>query len=220
MRKVRLKQPVFFILMGVPGSGKTYLARQLAKTFKAAHVSAERIRHELLEKPSFSHEEEEAVRNMMFLLSEQFLNNDMSVIFDTSASTKAARRQLHQFACKLKAKPLTIWQQIDSRSAWVRCQNRKRSQSVDDKFASELEEAVFEQFVAALEEPVTEEVIVISGKHSFSGQLQTVLRHLLEMQLLTTSQISDKVIPKPGMINLVSASRGRVDYSRRNISIG
>ena len=220
MVKVKLKQPVFFILMGMPGSGKTYLARQLSKTFSAAHVSAEQIRSELLEKPSFSPEEEEAVKNMMFLMSEQFLANNLATVFDSSASTKAARKQLAQFGRGLKAKPMIIWQQIDRTSAWSRCQERQQQPTDDDTHHTAIDREVFDRFVSLIEEPTREEVIVVSGKHSGSGQLQTILRRLLEMQLLTASQLSDKVVPKPGMINLISANRGRVDYNRRNISIG
>ena len=205
--------------MGLPGSGKTYLARQLAKAVAGAVVSAERIRHELLEQASFSDEEEAAVKNMMLLLSEQLLAAGLSVAFDTSASSQQERRQLREFARQHQAKPLTIWQQLDSVTAWERCRDRAPDKNPDDRFAPQINADRFQQLVDSLEEPKQEDVIVASGKHSFKAQSQVIIRRLLEMQLVETDHNTAKTVPKPGMINLVAASPGRVDHSRRNISI-
>ena len=65
----------------------------------------------------------------------------------------------------------------------------------------------------------SENYIVISGKHTFNTQKSAVTKRLYEIGLLRADSVSTVVV-KPGMVNLVpNPAAGRVDMSRRNISI-
>jgi hypothetical protein len=64
-----------------------------------------------------------------------------------------------------------------------------------------------------------EDYVVSSGKHAFPMQFNTVLRNLYQRGIITPNHSSEKVV-KPGLINLIpNPNVGRVDMSRRNITI-
>ena len=62
--KLQLNQPTLFLLYGFPGAGKTYFARQLSEDLNAAHVQADRVRHELFEEPRFDKQENQVVAQL------------------------------------------------------------------------------------------------------------------------------------------------------------
>jgi hypothetical protein len=64
-----------------------------------------------------------------------------------------------------------------------------------------------------------ERYMVVSGKHVFGTQKSAFFRHLQERKLIDLDPNSNQ-ISKPGLVNLVPNPRaGRVDLSRRNITI-
>lgn len=216
--KNKLSRPVLFTIVGLPGSGKTYLSRQLAEELGAAHVSAEEIRYELFEQPSFSKEEEGVVKHMMLMMTERFLKAGLSVIYDTSVSRMADRRELRTLTNKLKAEHLLLWQQIDAATAFNRIQKRT-GKAPEDAYAVKMDKDTFQRLLTTIQTPTNEENLVVSGKHTFAGQFQTILRKLFELQLVNDASLSQN-LPNPGLVNLVAQSRGRMDKTKRNISIG
>ncbi|MEM6997908.1 MAG: ATP-binding protein [Patescibacteria group bacterium] len=214
----KLEKPALIMIVGMPGSGKTYLMRRLAEDLGAVHISAEKIRHEIFEKPSLTRDEEAVVRQLMMMLAEEFLKTGLSVLYDTSVSTKDERKEMRDFARKLKAEPILIWQQLDTSTAFIRTQKRNPQDNDDDRFAVPLSKDLFMGLSRQIQTPGEEEAIVISGKHSYKGQLQTVVRKLIEMRLIPQNDQLAKSVPKPGLVNLVSQT-ARLDDTKRNIHI-
>jgi hypothetical protein len=70
-----------------------------------------------------------------------------------------------------------------------------------------------------MQNPQGEGYLVISGKHTFTTQKGAVISKLYQMGLVSSEQVQHNVA-KPELINLVpNPLAGRVDMSRRNISI-
>ena len=84
MNKVVPTKPLLIMLYGYPGSGKSYVARQLSNHLQAAHVQGDRIRFELFEQPRFDKQENAVVTQLMDYMTEEFLNSGISVIYDTN----------------------------------------------------------------------------------------------------------------------------------------
>ena len=202
----KLQHPILFILVGIPGSGKTYLARQLSQKLKISRVSAEQIRATILDQPSLSRAEEYLVRKIALFLIEELLKLKLSVVCDIPAQTAGQRAELRKLAKIYKFQVITIHQQVDKVAAWLRCQSR-HSHQVDDKYALDLNQEAFNALCTQLETPTKGEVVVVSGVHTFSAQAQTIFRRLLELQLLMANTALAKNVPKPGMINLVSVQK-------------
>lgn len=216
--KVSTTKPVLILLYGFPGAGKTYFARNLSDNLEAAIVHSDRIRNELFEEPRFDKQEDEIINHLMNYMTEEFLSSGVNVIYDTNAMRKTQRHALREMARKKHAKTLLVWFQVDSDTAFNRLKNRDR-RTVDDKFAVEYSQVEFRKYASKMQQPeLTEDYVVVSGKHNYSGQKNAFFKKLMEMGLYTTNT-SQSQVAKPGLVNLVPNSAGRVDMTRRNINI-
>lgn len=216
----KFNKPVLIYFYGAPGSGKTFVSRQISELFGIAHISAEKIRHDLFGEARHDKSEIQAINQIMSYMADEFLKNGMSVIYDVSLSRAYDRKNLREMVRKNKAQDLLVWIQVDLDTCWQRLQKRDK-RTHDDKYAGDLTNEQFEQYVRIMQPPNNEDYLVLSGKHLFNSQKQTIMRRLIDMNLINLDALQHK-IPKPEMVNLVSraqAQAGRVDYSRRSISI-
>jgi len=220
MRKNYFSHPVLVYMYGLPGSGKTFVARQLSEALGMAHISSNRLRSELFDKPRHNKDEYLIITHLMDYMAEQFLNSGVSVIYDISVNRLADRRVIRDMAQQFGAKDMMIWIQIDADSAWQRTKSRDRRKA-DDKYSNPISREAFDKYLNIMQNPQNENYLVISGKHSFDSQKTSVLRRLREMGVLSEEAFDPK-FAKPELINLVSraqAHAGRVDYTRRNVII-
>ena len=217
--KLNLTKPTFIMLYGFPGSGKSAFARQLCDYINAAHVQGDRIRFELFEEPRYDRQENEIVSHLMGYMTEEFMRSGISVVYDMSAARISERHALREMARKAKAQPVLIWFQIDPESAFARVSKRDRRKT-DDKYSSPIDRSTFENQIRYMQNPIqTEDYIVVSGKHNFQTQKNTVIKKFYDMGLLDTSTTTSNMV-KPGLVNLIpNPAAGRVDTTRRNITI-
>ena len=208
-----------FLLFGFPGAGKTYFARQLCEELQAAHVQGDRIRYELFNKPRYDRQEDEIVAHLMDYMSEEFLQAGISVVYDVNAMRGRHRRKLRELAQRNKAQTVLVWFQLDIESAYDRVAKRDR-RKIDDKYSIPLDRTTFESVIGSMQNPApTEDYMVVSGKRTFHTQRSAVIKKLYDMGLLQADQTTAG-IAKPNLVNLIpNSSGGRVDPSRRNITI-
>lgn len=218
MGKIVPTKPILVLLYGMPGSGKTFFARQLSEQLQVAHLQADRIRSELFQKPSYSKEENTVIASLMAYMTGEFLHNGVSVIYDVNSARMAHRRVLRNLANKYKAETIQVWLQIDPDTAFNRAIKRDR-RTADDHYAQEMTPAIFRQALTEMQNPdMTEKYVVVSGKHVFNMQKNAFYRELRQRRLLPMTE--NEHMSKPGLINLVpNPAAGRVDMTRRNINI-
>jgi len=218
MSKIVLSKPTLICLYGFPGSGKSYVARNLTTELHLAHISSDRIRSELFQNPRYDAQENSIVNHLMDYMCEEFLNSGVSVVYDTNAIRIAQRRKLRETARKHKAELLLVWIQIDVDSAYNRTQDRDR-RTMDDKYAEPQTRATFDRQLTGMQNPQGEDYVVISGKHTFGTQKSAIINKLYQVGLIESGTVQNTVA-KPGLVNLVPNPRAnRVDFSRRNITI-
>lgn len=219
MGKATPNKPVLFMLYGMPGAGKSFVARQLGDHVAAANVQGDRIRAELFENPTYTKQENHIVASLMTYMTQEFLKAGVSVLFDVNAMRHSQRRALRNMARRFGAEPILLWLQIDPDTAYARASSRDR-RKIDDHYAQQITLDGFKQLLAGMQNPeADEQYIVLSGKHVFNTQKNAIVRYLREHRLIDTKPGEDS-LSKPGLINLIpNPAAGRVDLSRRNISI-
>lgn len=219
MAKISLSRPTLFLFYGFPGSGKTHFARQFCNEIRAAHIHDDRIRGELFEAPRYDKKENNIVSHLTQYMAEEFLSSEVSVALDIDASRARDRHFLRDLARRNKAQVVLIWFQMDADSAFARIAKRDRRRS-DDKFSPVVSRGDFDTMLTRMQNPAaTEDYIVVSGKHTFPTQRNAVIKRLYELSLIQSDYVMANMA-KPSMVNLVpNPAAGRVDPSRRNISI-
>lgn len=219
MAKISPTKPFLLLLYGYPGSGKTYFARQFSENIQSAHIQADRIRGELFSEPRYDKQENDAVSQLMDYMTGEFLSAGVSVIYDTNALRAAQRMALRELARRYHAQPLLIWLQIDSESAFNRSIKRDRRRT-DDKYAAQWDRKTFDDIVSHMQNPtMAEDYVVISGKHLHTTQQSAVVAKLRDTGVFSLDDANSHVV-KPGMVNLIpNVNNGRVDMTRRNITI-
>lgn len=219
MHKQLLIKPVLIIMYGFPGSGKTFFSRQFSEEINAANINGDQLRYEFFENPNYSKDEDGAVDHLSLFMVSQFLQTGVSVIYDASTMRQSQRRILKDIANRAKAEVLIVWLQIDIESAFLRVVKRDRRKA-DDKYNRQLDRTTFESLISKMQNPgVHEDYVVISGKHNFITHKNAVIKKLYERGLVNIETAGSKMV-KPELVNRIpNLLGGRVDSTRRNISI-
>lgn len=200
--KINPSQPFLLLLYGFPGSGKTYFSRQFTESVQVAHLEQDRIRYELFENPRFSKQENSALNRITEYMVNEFLQAGISVVLDMNAMRVSQRRSYREIARLSKASVLVVWFQVDADTSFLRNRSRDRRKN-DDRYSLGYEVEQFKQLAAYMQHPEpTEDFVVVSGKHSFAGQMSSVIKKLSDMKVINASAATHQMI-KPGLVNLV-----------------
>jgi predicted kinase len=217
MEKILPSQPFLLLLYGFPGAGKTYFTRQFTDSIQAAHLEQDRIRHELFQQPRYSRQENAALNRIIEYMASEFLNAGISVVLDMNAMRISQRRIMREMANKAGARTVVVWFQVDADTAFGRNQKRDRRKA-DDRYAVGYDVEAFKQLAGYMQHPEpTETFVVVSGKHSFPGQMSGVLKKLVDLHVLKATAVAHKMI-RPELVNLVPAPQDHDSrQTRRNI---
>lgn len=179
MKSLNLTQPLVLMIVGNPGAGKSFFARQFSETFNAPIVSYDRIRFDLFADPTFSADENELVSRMATYQIEELLKTNRSVLVDGGSNSRVERMKLSATAKKAGYGTTVIWVQTDLTTSKNRALKRNPEKRPDDKYNHSLTEDIFNSLVRRFTEPARENHVVISGKHTYNTQVKMVLRKLV-----------------------------------------
>jgi predicted kinase len=167
------------MIVGNPGAGKSFFARQFSETFDAPVVSLDRIRFELFANPTFGNDENDLVTRIAAYFIEELLKTKRSFLIDGGCNARADRVRLAQLAKKSGYDAPVVWVQTDAATCRARALKRNPGKRADDKYNPSLSEETFDTLVRRFTEPTRENHVVISGKHTYSTQAKMVLRKMV-----------------------------------------
>ena len=166
--------PHLVVMVGIPGSGKSFFADHFASTFSAPIVSSKTIRSALVQTPSFSASEQAAVRRISYYLLDELLKTGQTFVYDSMSDARTDRQEIIRKAKLAGYHVLFVWVQTESATARIRATKQSK-----DK-ASVISDEQFTHFVKHFTVPSSvEKPIVISGKHTYASQLKIVLSRLV-----------------------------------------
>lgn len=179
MKSLNLARPHILLIVGSPGAGKSFFARQFSETFGAPVVCQNRIRFELFDSPSFSNDESDLVNRLMMYQVEELLKSGRTFMLDGGGNARSDRVRLGQIARKAGYDVGIIWVQADLPTCRLRSLKRNPDKSDDDKYSPSISEEVFDAMSRRFTEPTRENFVAISGKHTYNTQAKMVLRKLV-----------------------------------------
>ena len=160
MHTLHLNRPYAIMMVGIPGSGKSFFATKFAETFGTPYIDSL-----ILEKNA---RDEQASSELLGLVLGELAKTGKSFVFEGNSDTRVRRTEFASWARSRNYLPLFIWVQLDQATALNRT---LRSKSMDKhEFAR-----ILKDFSAP---HPTEKPIVVSGKHTYASQVKSVLKRL------------------------------------------
>lgn len=160
MNSSSISQPHAIMMVGLPGSGKTFFAQQFSEMFNAPFIDSPFVIRRSLD--SSAGEE----------ICQRFLNEivrtKQTFIYEGDSLSRVRRAEFARWVKGHGYKPLIIWVQTDESTC------RRRIQKTNS-----LDAMGFDAAIKSFTEPnSTERAVVISGKHTYKTQARTVLARL------------------------------------------
>jgi adenylate kinase family enzyme len=184
MKSLQLSRPHAIMMVGVPGSGKSFFARQFADMFGSPFIDTLEI-----EKRTSSAEAASELIGMMIV---EIAKLNHTFVFEGNSDSRVRRTEFAQWARQHGYQPLFVWVQVDKATALKRTLKSKSLSR--DEF-----ESVSKQFSAP---HPSEKAIVISGKHTYSSQMKVVLAHLAKDARPETQRVTAPSRPQNGRITV------------------
>ena len=174
MKPLRLSLPHVIVMVGIPGSGKSFFAEHFADTFSAPLVSSMVVRRMLVQTPTFSVSEQATVQRVSSYLFDELLKTGQTIVLDIPSDTRTDRMEMTKKAKAAGYEVLFVWVQTESAAAKTRATKTSKDRPVA------LTEEQYDSFVKHFTVPsASEKAIVISGKHTYASQLKIVLSRLV-----------------------------------------
>lgn len=165
-------QPALVMLCGLPGTGKSYLARRLQPYLGAVVIETDRVRRFLFSSPTHAAGESGRVYAVCHGLIERHLRRRHSVIFDATNLQERSRQRVYRLAGRL-ATPLVVVRTVaPAELVWRRMAGRAARADPDDR--SQADFAVFLK-LAPSEEPVRRPHIVVDTAQDVEQALQRIV---------------------------------------------
>jgi predicted kinase len=98
---VDVSKPVLILVMGLPGSGKSYFATRLSETLKCAYISSDVVRIKKGYSSRYKVNEKFEVYSMMIALAEQELDRGGGVVVDATFYRKILRQSFSRLAARM-----------------------------------------------------------------------------------------------------------------------
>lgn len=179
MKSLSLARPLVIMVIGLPGSGKSFFARQFADMFSAPLVSTDFVRHALAPSSSYAPQEDALVGALTHNEINELLKTGKTFVIDGGVNSRAARIAIERLATKQGYGRMLIWVQTDEPTSVTRAVKRSSKRKTDE-LNSPMSVDVFERYKKQFSVPSpTENVVVISGKHTFPTQARVILKKLV-----------------------------------------
>lgn len=159
---------MLLLFSGLPATGKTTLAKKVAKKINAEILRTDVIRKEIIREPKYTDEEKEAVYKEMFSRAEKMISSGKTVILDANFYKEGQRTEAKKIAGRTGAKFFLIEVTCPEEKIRGRMKIRKKAEDASD--AKEME--IYYK-IKRVWEPITEPHIVVDT--SKQGKVKAVL---------------------------------------------
>jgi len=138
--------PVFVIVSGLPGTGKSYFSRKLQERIPSVIVESDSLRKRLFPRPTYSPRESHRLFNACHRLIEEFLSSGIRVILDATNLVEQHRERLYHISQRLRVKLIIVQVEAPRELVLQRLQGRSSgADSADSEDNSEAGWSVYQR---------------------------------------------------------------------------
>jgi predicted kinase len=169
-----MKKQILIMMLGHPGSGKSYFTRQLAPTLDAVRFNGDHMRVGMFKDPRLAtREDNPKVFGAIEYAVEEVLRAGHSVVYDAQHNQRIHRKRLEELAAKHGAESVVVWVKAPMEVALKRGVEREELPDQRRKTEEQMRASI-EFFMDALEAPEPDErLIEIDGTIPFEEQLKS-----------------------------------------------
>ena len=168
-----LDRPVLVVVSGLPGSGKSFFSRSLARQFPLAVLETDSLRQSLIARPTYSAEESHRLFAAIHLLIERLLRGGVPLLLDATNLVERHREILYHLAEQSGAKLILIQTRAPPEVALRRLRARGDRPSPEDNSTAGVEVYRRMRLVA---EPIRRRHYVVDTSRDISPAVARVVR--------------------------------------------
>ncbi len=165
---------MLIIICGLPGTGKTTLAKAVAEKINAVYLNSDSIRMSMLEEREYTEEEKKRVYEAMFVEAEKQLTEGKNVVLDATFYKKELRETAEGVAKKADVGFFIVECVTHEDLLKERIFKRKKEES-ESEADFEVYKKVKTQF-----EPIEKEHLAVDTSLSLEKQVELVEKYLSE----------------------------------------
>src|SRR5487761_1521061 len=178
MADLESTQNYFFMMLGAPGSGKSYVSDWLTPKFRALRLRSDDMRVAMLGtlRPEF-HEEpySSMINGAMLYAAKQALIQNHSVVYDTNSNSIGRRNEWSEAAKQAGALPVIVWVHTPLNIAKERAIIRDKAESDGTSDTDYIE-----IMASKIETPVDGELVIDIDGQETTEQQQTSFNNQIE----------------------------------------
>jgi predicted kinase len=125
-------KPIFIIISGLPGTGKSYFSGKLAERLPLITLESDALRKVLFAKPTYHPEESKRLFSAIHRLIEQLLKKGISLVLDATNLLERHREYFYSIADHLGVKLILVRVETPPEVVQERILQRKPSESKSD----------------------------------------------------------------------------------------
>lgn len=191
-------QPLFVLVVGIPGSGKSFFARQFSDNYRFFYVETGRYENIISNIGGDNKKVISAAKQITEATLDQALRSFKHIILEGHYYSSKERDGVLNMAKKAGFGTLIVWVQTDIETSGYRALNRDRRR-LDDKNSLSLSETEFKTIAKSFQNPnpKKENIVVVSGKHDFKSQGVIVLKKIAGMYVNGAVDTNTNPNPNP-----------------------
>ena len=163
------------MLVGLPGTGKSRLARRLGAALRAQVVESDRVRKQLFAEPRYTGGEHAAVYGWCHTVLRSALVVGRSVIFDATNLEERVRRRVYEIAEQSNARLAVLW--VTCPPHVVQERMLRRQQHLDDDDLSDADWLVYLAMRRKID-PIRRPHIVVNTATDFESLFRRLFERL------------------------------------------
>jgi hypothetical protein len=163
--------PLFILMSGLPGSGKSYLSQRLAKELTAVVIESDRARKTLFPEPAYTAEESATVHRVCQEIIRRLLVRGVRVIFDATNLIEFQREALYSLAERSGAHLLIVRTVAPEPVIQKRLEQRK----LDPVDASEADWKVYRRMCES-EQPIVRSHLCIDTSQDLHEAIRRIVK--------------------------------------------